>query len=333
MRFDNLPKAELHLHIEGTLEPELMFKLAERNGVEIPFKTVEEVRSAYEFDNLQSFLDIYYEGAKVLITEQDFYDLTWEYMKRCVEQNIVHTEIFFDPQTHTERGVDFGTVINGISNALLDAEAEFGITSFIYMCFLRHLSEESAFDALDMAIAYQDKIYGVGLDSSEVGNPPSKFQRVFEEAEENGFEIVCHAGEEGPAEYIWQALELGASRIDHGVRCLEEDYVVNELVDRQIPLTVCPLSNVKLRVFDTLKDHNLKKMMDRGLFVTINSDDPAYFGGYLNENYEQCMKELDLSENDIAILLTNSFLASCLNAREKAGYIEKIEECLGRFAV
>ena len=333
MRFDNLPKAELHLHIEGTLEPELMFKLAERNGVEIPFKTVEEVRSAYEFDNLQSFLDIYYEGAKVLITEQDFYDLTWEYMKRCVEQNIVHTEIFFDPQTHTERGVDFGTVINGISNALLDAEAEFGITSFIYMCFLRHLSEESAFDALDMAIAYQDKIYGVGLDSSEVGNPPSKFQKVFEEAEENGFEIVCHAGEEGPAEYIWQALELGASRIDHGVRCLEEDYVVNELVDRQIPLTVCPLSNVKLRVFDTLKDHNLKKMMDRGLFVTINSDDPAYFGGYLNENYEQCMKELDLSENDIAILLTNSFLASCLNAREKAGYIEKIEECLGRFAV
>ena len=333
MRFDNLPKAELHLHIEGTLEPELMFKLAERNGVEIPFKTVEEVRSAYEFDNLQSFLDIYYEGAKVLITEQDFYDLTWEYMKRCVEQNIVHTEIFFDPQTHTERGVDFGTVINGISNALLDAEAEFGITSFIYMCFLRHLSEESAFEALDMAIAYQDKIYGVGLDSSEVGNPPSKFQRVFEEAEENGFEIVCHAGEEGPAEYIWQALELGASRIDHGVRCLEEDYVVNELVDRQIPLTVCPLSNVKLRVFDTLKDHNLKKMMDRGLFVTINSDDPAYFGGYLNENYEQCMKELDLSENDIAILLTNSFLASCLNAREKAGYIEKIEECLGRFAV
>lgn len=333
MRFDNLPKAELHLHIEGTLEPELMFKLAERNGVEIPFKTVEEVRSAYEFDNLQSFLDIYYEGAKVLITEQDFYDLTWEYMKRCVEQNIVHTEIFFDPQTHTERGVDFGTVINGISNALLDAEAEFGITSFIYMCFLRHLSEESAFEALDMAIVYQDKIYGVGLDSSEVGNPPSKFQKVFEEAEENGFEIVCHAGEEGPAEYIWQALELGASRIDHGVRCLEEDYVVNELVDRQIPLTVCPLSNVKLRVFDTLKDHNLKKMMDRGLFVTINSDDPAYFGGYLNENYEQCMKELDLSENDIAILLTNSFLASCLNAREKAGYIEKIEECLGRFAV
>ena len=333
MRFDNLPKAELHLHIEGTLEPELMFKLAERNGVEIPFRTVEEVRSAYEFDNLQSFLDIYYEGAKVLITEQDFYDLTWEYMKRCVEQNIVHTEIFFDPQTHTERGVDFGTVINGISNALLDAEAEFGITSFIYMCFLRHLSEESAFEALDMAIVYQDKIYGVGLDSSEVGNPPSKFQRVFEEAEENGFEIVCHAGEEGPAEYIWQALELGASRIDHGVRCLEEDYVVNELVDRQIPLTVCPLSNVKLRVFDTLKDHNLKKMMDRGLFVTINSDDPAYFGGYLNENYEQCMKELDLSENDIAILLTNSFLASCLNAREKAGYIEKIEECLGRFAV
>ena len=333
MRFDNLPKAELHLHIEGTLEPELMFKLAERNGVEIPFRTVEEVRSAYEFDNLQSFLDIYYEGAKVLITEQDFYDLTWEYMKRCVEQNIVHTEIFFDPQTHTERGVDFGTVINGISNALLDAEAEFGITSFIYMCFLRHLSEESAFEALDMAIVYQDKIYGVGLDSSEVGNPPSKFQKVFEEAEENGFEIVCHAGEEGPAEYIWQALELGASRIDHGVRCLEEDYVVNELVDRQIPLTVCPLSNVKLRVFDTLKDHNLKKMMDRGLFVTINSDDPAYFGGYLNENYEQCMKELDLSENDIAILLTNSFLASCLNAREKAGYIEKIEECLGRFAV
>ncbi len=334
MRFDLLPKTELHLHIEGTLEPELMFRLAERNGIDIPYKTVEEVRDAYEFDNLQSFLDIYYEGAKVLRTEQDFYDLTYEYMRRCVEQNIVHTEIFFDPQTHTHRGVDFGTVINGISRALLDAEAVFGITSLVFMCFLRHLSERSAFETLEMAMPYRDKIFGVGLDSSEMGNPPSKFTEVFAMARDYGFEVVCHAGEEGPAEYIWEALDnLNACRIDHGVRCLEEDYVVNELVERQIPLTVCPLSNVKLRVFDTLKDHNLKKMMDRGLFVTINSDDPAYFGGYLNENYEQCMKELDLSENDMVLLLNNSFLASNLTSLEKAAYIERIEECLGRFAV
>ena len=232
MRFDLLPKTELHLHIEGTLEPELMFKLAERNGIDIPYKTVEEVRDAYEFDNLQSFLDIYYEGAKVLRTEQDFYDLTYEYMKRCVEQNIVHTEIFFDPQTHTHRGVDFGTVINGISRALLDAEAVFGVTSLIFMCFLRHLTEESAFDTLEMAMPYRDKIFGVGLDSSEMGNPPSRFERVFKKAAEHGFELVCHAGEERPAGYIWEALDnLNACRIDHGGRCLEEDYVFNELVE------------------------------------------------------------------------------------------------------
>ena len=328
MRFDKMPKAELHLHIEGTLEPELMFELADRNGMKIPYKTVEEVRSAYEFDSLQSFLDIYYEGAKVLRTEQDFYDLTWAYLMKCKEQRIVHTEIFFDPQTHTHRGVAFGTVINGISNALLDAEAEFGITSLIFMCFLRHLTETSAFETLEMAMPYQNKIYGVGLDSSEVGNPPSRFKKVFAEAAERGFEVVCHAGEEGPPEYIWEALELGASRIDHGVRCLESSTITNELVDRQIPLTVCPLSNVKLKVFDTLKGHNLKKMMDRGLFVTINSDDPAYFGGYLNENYEQCMKELNLSENDMTVLLSNSFLASYLSPLEKGRYIEKIEKCM-----
>ena len=327
MNFSQVPKTELHLHIEGTLEPELMFELAEKNGVDIPFGSVDEVRQAYKFTDLQSFLDIYYQGADVLIHEDDFYALTWAYLLKCKNENIVHVEIFFDPQTHTDRGIDFGTVINGISRALKDAEEQFGITSLVFMCFLRHLSEDSAWSTLESSMPYQEHIYGVGLDSSEVGNPPSKFESVFSEASKRGYKVVCHAGEEGPPEYIWEALDLlKATRIDHGVRCLEDDALVGSLIRRKIPLTVCPLSNVELRVFDTLKDHNLKAMLDRGLFVTIHSDDPAYFGGYLNENYQQCVDALDLNEGHIKTLLVNSFLASNMSQGDKSKYINQITQ-------
>jgi len=302
------PKSELHLHIEGSLEPELMFKLAKRNKVEIPFKSVDEIRSAYNFTNLDSFLKIYYEGSNVLITEEDFFDLTWEYILRCKKDNIVHTEIFFDPQSHLPRGISFDTVINGIHKALTKANNDFGITSKIIMCFLRHLDEEPCFDVLKQACNHKDKIIGVGLDSSEKGNPPVKFKRLFEQAMKEGFITVAHAGEEGPPEYIWDSLDiLKVKRVDHGVQCLNDEKLVEKLVKDQIPLTVCPLSNVKLCVFDKLENHNLKKMLDKGLRVMVNSDDPAYSGGYLNKNLVETSKALNLKIEDVKKLIENSF--------------------------
>ena len=306
----SLPKAELHLHIEGSLEPELMMKLAKRNNVKIPFSSVEEIKAAYNFSNLQTFLDIYYQGAAVLIEEEDFFDLTWEYLLRAKDDGIVHTEIFFDPQTHTDRGISFETVINGISKALTKAKKELNISSHLIMCFLRHLSEEEAFKTLEMSLPFKDLIKAVGLDSSEVGHPPSKFERVFKSAMEHGYLTVAHAGEEGPTEYIWEAIRLlDVKRVDHGVRCTEDPELVSYLVDKKIPLTVCPLSNLKLCVVDDLKKHNLKKMLDMGLHVMVNSDDPAYFGGYLGENLYQCYKELNLSKEDLVKLCENSMTA------------------------
>jgi adenosine deaminase len=320
-----MPKAELHLHIEGSIEPELMFKLAKRNKVAIPFKSVDEVKLAYNFQNLQSFLDIYYRGANVMIEKKDFFDLTWSYMLKCKENNIVHTEIFFDPQSHTTRGVKFDLVINNIHEALVKAKNELGISSKIIMCFLRHLDEESAFKTLDQALAHKDKIIGVGLDSSELGNLPSKFERVFRKAIEEGFLTVAHAGEEGSPQYIWEALDfLKVKRIDHGVRCLEDEKLTKKLRDEQIPLTVCPLSNVRLCVFKKLEDHNLKKLLDKGLMVTVNSDDPAYFGGYLNTNLIKCEKALNLSIEDVKKLTVNSFKSSFLNIDKKKKWIDQI---------
>ena len=320
-----IPKAELHLHIEGSLEPELMFEMAKRNKIEIPFKSVDEIRSAYNFHDLQSFLDIYYQGAKVMIKQQDFFDLTWAYMLKCREENIVHTEIFFDPQAHSNRGIEFGLVIDGIHNALLKAEKELGISSKIIMCFLRHLDEDSAFRTLDQALAHKNKIIGVGLDSSELGHSPSKFERVFKKAMKEGFLTVAHAGEEGPSEYVWEALDLlKVKRIDHGVRCLKDEKLVQKLLDEQIPLTVCPLSNVKLCVFEKLEDHNLKILLDKGLMVTVNSDDPAYFGGYLNTNLIEGQKALNLSIDDVKRLAINSFKSSFLSRDEKKKWIDQI---------
>ena len=321
----NVPKAELHLHIEGTLEPELMFKLAKRNNVSIPYKNIEEVKSAYNFKNLNSFLNIYYESSKVLINEKDFFDLTWSYLLKCKEDNIVHTEIFFDPQAHINREVSFETVINGISKALDKANLEFGLSSKIIMCFLRHLEEESGFDVLNQAVKYKDKIIGVGLDSSELGNPPKKFEKLFKKAREEGFLTVAHAGEEGPPEYIWDSINLlKVQRIDHGVQCLKDDKLVNELIQKQIPLTVCPLSNVKLCVFDKLKNHNLKKMLNLGLKVMVNSDDPAYFGGYLNKNLIETHLALDLNFEQVKTLIVNSFKSSFMDKDKKNEWIAKI---------
>ncbi len=319
------PKAELHLHIEGTLEPELMFKLAKRNNINIPYKNADEVKSAYNFKNLDSFLDIYYQSSKVLINEEDFFDLTWAYLLKCKQDNIVHTEIFFDPQAHIDRGVSFEVVINGINNALKKANLEFGLSSKIIMCFLRHLEEESGFNVLNQALKHKDKIIGVGLDSTEIGNPPRKFKKLFNKAIEEGFLTVAHAGEEGPPEYIWDCInELKVKRIDHGVQCLKDDKLVEELVKKQIPLTVCPLSNVKLCVFDNLKNHNLKKMLIRGLRVMINSDDPAYFGGYLNQNLIETQLALDLKLEEVKNLIINSFKSSFLDDDKKNEWIAKI---------
>ena len=320
-----VPKTELHLHIEGTLEPELMFDLAKRNGIKIPYSNVNEVKSAYNFSNLETFLNIYYEGSKVLINEQDFFDLTWSYAVKCREDNIVHTEIFFDPQAHLSRGVKFETIINGINNALLKANKEFGLTYKIIMCFLRHLDEKSAFKVLDQAIEHKDKIIAVGLDSSEKGNPPSKFKNVFKKAIKEGFLTVAHAGEEGPPEYIWEAINLlEVKRIDHGVQCLKDEKLTKELIKKQIPLTVCPLSNVKLCVFKNLKEHNLKDMLNAGLMVMVNSDDPAYFGGYLNDNLVKSQAALNLSKNELKTLIINSFKSSFLSEKKKMKWIKKI---------
>jgi len=315
----------LHLHIEGTLEPEQMFELAKRNNIQIPFKNINEVKEAYNFSNLESFLKTYYEGAKVLIKEQDFFDLTWAYTLKCKEDNIVHTEIFFDPQTHTDRGINFDIVINGIYKALQKAQKEFGLSFKIIMCFLRHLDEEKGFKILDQALAHKDKIYGVGLDSSEMGNPPNKYEKLFKKAIEYGFITVAHAGEEGPPEYIWEALNLlNVKRIDHGVQCLKDEKLVETLSKNQTPLTVCPLSNIKLRVFNKLEEHNLKKMLDKKLMVMVNSDDPAYFGGYLNKNLIEVQAALNLSKDEVKTLLVNSFKSSFLSEEIKRELINKI---------
>jgi adenine deaminase len=320
-----LPKAELHLHIEGSFEPELMFHIAQRNNVPIRFKNVQEVKEAYNFHNLQSFLDIYYEGANVLLKEQDFYDLTMAYLKRCKEDYVVHTEIFFDPQTHTDRGVPFSVVFHGIHKALKDAENQWGITSRMIMCFLRHLSEESAFKTLQDSLPYKEYISAVGLDSSEVGHPPSKFQRVFEAAMKEGYLTVAHAGEEGPPSYVWEALNLlRVKRIDHGVRSLEDDNLMSKIIDEKIPLTVCPLSNLKLCVVRNLKDHNLKKMLKLGVKITINSDDPAYFGGYMNQNYLATAEALDLSPEELKTIAANSFEGSFLSDAQKLKWLTVI---------
>jgi adenine deaminase len=320
-----LPKAELHLHIEGTFEPELMFEIGRRNGLVSRFKNVADIKEAYNFHNLQSFLDIYYEGASVLLHERDFYDLTMAYLVRCKADNVVHTEIFFDPQTHTDRGVAFATVFKGIHSALKDAEKELGISSHMIMCFLRHLSEEEAFKTLNESLPFKNDIRAVGLDSSEVGHPPSKFQRVFEAAIKEGYLTVAHAGEEGPPSYIWEALDLlKVERIDHGVRAIEDDKLMARIIEEKIPLTVCPLSNLKLCVFQNLSDHNLKKLLDRGVKVTINSDDPAYFGGYANQNYLETAEALNLSIEELKIIAANSFEASFLDDKIKTEWISKI---------
>ncbi|MGH8195042.1 MAG: adenosine deaminase [Woeseiaceae bacterium] len=321
-----IPKAELHLHIEGTLEPELMLRLAERNGIELPYDGVDAIRSAYDFSNLQSFLDIYYAGAQVLRTEQDFYDLTFAYLERARDDNVRHVEIFFDPQTHTERGIPFETVVDGISRALQAGQSELAITYRLIMCFLRHLSAGDAMATLEQALPYKTQINAVGLDSSEVGHPPSKFSEVFERARDEGFLAVAHAGEEGPPAYILEALDLlHVRRIDHGVRCLEDPALVRRLVNEQIPLTVCPLSNVKLRVFDTLEVHNLKRLLDAGICATINSDDPAYFGGYIGDNFLHSQRALNLTAEDIRTLARNSFVASFLSDKEKQRYLSELD--------
>lgn len=321
-----IPKAELHLHIEGSFEPELMFEIAQRNQVKIPYQSVEEVKKAYQFSCLQDFLDIYYAGASVLLYERDFYDLTMAYFAHCAEENVVHTEIMFDPQTHTKRGVSFETVIKGIQKAREDAEEKYGISSLLIMSYLRHLSEEDAFETLEQSLPYKHLIKAIGLDSSEKGNPPSKFQKVFEASIKEGYVPVAHAGEEGPAEYIWEALDLlKIARIDHGNNCLTDEVLVKKLVDEKIALTVCPLSNLELQVVKNLKDHPLKKMLNLGLKATVNSDDPAYFGGYMNANFLQTAEALDLTKEDVKTLVKNSFAYSLLSDDEKQKYLIQVE--------
>lgn len=324
-----LPKVELHLHIEGSLEPELLFHLAQRNQINIPFSSPDELRTAYQFSDLQSFLDIYYQGANVLQTEQDFYDLTWAYLKRCQADNVMHTEVFFDPQTHTERGVMFDKVINGIHRALQDGQEKLGISSRIIACFLRHLSEESAIEVFDSIKQHQDKIIGVGLDSSELGHPPEKFKRVFQQAKQAGFLTVAHAGEEGPAQNIRQVIEMyGVSRVDHGVRCTEDPALVKQLIETQMPLTVCPLSNIKLCVFDTMAQHNLVDLLRQGVAVTINSDDPAYFGGYMTDNFLAVHQAIPMTKQELAQLSINAINASFIEAELKQAYIQNVTDYL-----
>jgi adenosine deaminase len=321
-----IPKAELHIHIEGSLEPEMAFALAKRHGVTLGYASVEALREAYRFENLQEFLDIYYAGANVLRDAGDFRALTRAYLERAAADGVVHAEIFFDPQTHTARGIAFAEVIRGISSALATGERELGISSRLILCFLRHLSEEDAMRTLEEALAFKHLFCAVGLDSSERGHPPAKFARVFRRARDHGLRVVAHAGEEGPPEYIIEALDLlGAERIDHGVRCESDAALCERLAREAIPLTVCPLSNVKLRVFPRMEDHNLKRLLDRGLKVTVNSDDPAYFGGYIAENYRAVQRALGLDRADIARLARNSFEASFLPAREKQAWVAKVD--------
>ena len=323
-----LPKAELHLHIEGSLEPELMFELADRNGVSIPFRSVEEIRAAYEFEDLQSFLDIYYQGMQVLLHEQDFYDLTRAYLSRAHADGVVHAEIFFDPQGHTERGISFETVLEGISSALQDGERDLGISSRLIMCFLRHLDEDDAFTTLREAMAHRDRIVAVGLDSSELGHPPSKFERVFREARDAGFLTVAHAGEEGPPEYVREALDLlKVTRIDHGNRALEDAELTARLVEEQVPLTVCPLSNLKLCGISDMREHPIKRMLDLGILATVNSDDPSYFGGYVADNYVAVRDALGLQGKDLVVLAKNSITASLLDESVKKEWLASIDSC------
>ncbi len=327
---EGLPKAELHVHIEGTLEPEMMFGLARRNGVALPYASVEEVRRAYDFADLQSFLDLYYEGMRVLLYEGDFYDLTLAYLEKAASQGVRHAEIFFDPQAHTGRGVPFETAVTGIRNALVDGERRMGISTRLILCFLRHLSSDEAMETLQQALPYKGWIAAVGLDSSEVGNPPKEFKAVFEEAAGHGFFRVAHAGEEGPPEYIRQALDdLGAVRIDHGVRCMEDPALVERLREERVPLTVCPLSNVRLRCFPSMREHPAKRMLDEGLCVTVNCDDPSYFGGYVAENYAALRDGLGFDREEFRAVAENSFRASFLDEGDKERRLQDLAAYFG----
>jgi adenosine deaminase len=327
-----MPKAELHLHIEGSLEPELMFELARRNHIELPHADVAAVRQAYAFTNLQSFLDIYYAGASVLQQPQDFYDMAWAYFQRAKADNVVHAEIFFDPQTHTARKVSMRTVITGLHRACVDAQTKLGISSALILCFLRHLSEDEAFETFEEAFPFRDKFIGVGLDSSERGHPPEKFERVFKRAAQLGFKLVAHAGEEGPPAYMWSALDvLKVQRIDHGVQAIHDEALMARLAKERMPLTVCPLSNQKLCVFPDLAHHNLGQMLERGLCVMLNSDDPAYFGGYLNDNYVQTFAALGLTASHAYQLACNSFEASFVSPEQKALWRQQLDDCFAQF--
>jgi len=327
-----MPKAELHIHIEGSLEPELIFKLAKRNHVAIAYASVEELRSAYAFSNLQTFLDIYYAGASVLLKEEDFYEMAWEYFLKAASENVVHAEIFFDPQTHTSRGVSIKTVIEGLSRACRDAASKLQISSALILCFLRHLSEREAFETLEEALPYKEHFVGVGLDSSELGHPPEKFAKVFAKCKDLGLHLVAHAGEEGPTEYIWSALKtLGVERIDHGVQSLKDPDLIKYLSSTRIPLTVCPLSNVKLKVFAHLSEHNIAQMLEEGLCVTINSDDPAYFGGYINQNFLATFEALGLNAGHAYSFAHNSFEASFASPLQKQDWYRALDLCFKNF--
>src|SRR5262245_39165775 len=328
-----LPKCELHIHVEGSLEPELMFALANRNGITLPYPSVEALRQAYRFRNLQDFLDLYYQGMSVLVTEQDFYDLAFAYLQRAHADNVRHVEMFFDPQGHTARGIAFATVIAGLDRAIADARRSLGIDASLIMCFLRHLDEADAERTFDQALPFRDRIIGVGLDSSEAGNPPSKFRRVFARARDAGFFLCAHAGEEGPASYIWEALDLlGVKRVDHGVRCMDDEVLVGRLARECVPLTVCPLSNVRLRVVDELAHHPLRRMLDKGLAATVNSDDPAYFGGYVNQNYLAAAQALGLGREEIAAIVRNGIAASLMARDEKTRTLAEVERVLAASA-
>ncbi|WP_024479695.1 adenosine deaminase [Cellulophaga baltica] len=322
-----IPKAELHLHIEGSFEPELMFKIAKRNNITLAYDSIASLKEAYKFNNLQEFLDLYYIGAQVLIHEQDFYDLTWAYLTKVHSQNVVHVEVFFDPQTHTDRGISFDVVFNGIFKALEKAKEELNISYQLIMSYLRHLSEEEAFKTLESSLPYKQYIHGVGLDSSEMGNPPSKFSKVFKASADEGYKLVAHAGEEGPSTYIWEALDLlKVVRIDHGNRCLDDKALVERLLKEKIALTLCPLSNVALKVIQKMEEHPVAKMLDKGLIATIHSDDPAYFGGYMNENYYETAKALNLNKSQLMQLAINAFEASWLSAARKEEHINQVKE-------
>ncbi len=327
----NMPKAELHIHLEGSVEPEMMFEIGRRNQIALPYSDAAEARAAYRFEDLQSFLDIYYRSADVLRNEADFYDITRAYLQRCHQQQVIHVEPFFDPQTHTERGVPFEAVVGGITRALKDGQRRFGISSRLIMCFLRHLSADQAMGTLEQALPFKEHIVAIGLDSSESGHPPENFRKVFERGLGEGFLTVAHAGEEGPPDYIRQALDLlDVRRIDHGVRCIEDETLMRRLIDEQIPLTVCPLSNVKLRVFDRMSDHNILDLLSRGLKVTVNSDDPAFFGGYVNENFAALHTDLNMNREQAVQLARNSFEASFAEENQKQQMIGRLDDYLDR---